>query len=192
MRPFAREKEEREERQWGALALVRPRYIAALRAQTGGEVAPDANGTLRITFGTVKGYRPRPDAEVYKPFTVLSEVIGKSTGERPFDAPETLLAAAKKDPGPYRDKELGEVPVDFLSDCDITGGNSGSATLNARGELVGLAFDSTYESMAVDWLYKPELNRAIHVDLRYLAWVMDAVDGADQLLVEMGLRPSLP
>src|SRR6185503_15084312 len=108
-------------------------------------LAPDANGTLRITYGTVRGYQPTPNAPVYRPFTTLSEMVKKHTGKEPFDAPKTVLdAIGAKKFGNYVAAELGEVPLDFLSDLDITGGNSGSATLNGRGELVGLAFDGNY------------------------------------------------
>jgi S1-C subfamily serine protease len=81
--------------------------------------------------------------------------------------------------------------VDFLAELDITGGNSGSPTLNDRGELVGLAFDGNYEAMASEWVFVPPLTRSIHVDIRYVLWLMDRVDGAGHLLREMGLQPQL-
>lgn len=184
--------EDRDMAYLGALSLAKPRFVEALRAYRGGMLAPDANGTLRITYGTVRGYSPEPGKPVYRPFTVLSEVVKKSTGEPPFNTPAALLAAAsEKRFGPYVDEDLGEVPVCFLSDLDITGGNSGSATLNARGELVGLAFDGNYEAMASDWLFMPSITRTIHVDLRYMMWVMDAVAGADNVLQEMGVKPAI-
>jgi V8-like Glu-specific endopeptidase len=176
----------------GAMAKLRPIYVAALRELRGGTLAPDANGTLRITYGTVRGYRPTPDAPVYRPFTTVSEMVRKHTGEEPFAAPARILEAARaKRFGPYVAEELGEPPLDFLADCDITGGNSGSATLDARGRLVGLAFDGNYEAMASDWIFLPEITRSIHVDIRYVLWVMDAVDGADHLVEEMGVTPSI-
>jgi hypothetical protein len=190
LRPIMEKMEERDERSDGALTALRPRYIEALREYSEGPLAPDANGTLRITYGTVRGYRPSPDAEVYEPFTTLSQMADKHTGKDPFDAPDTILAAAaKKEYGPYLVEEIGDVPLDFLSDLDITGGNSGSATLDSRGDLVGLVFDGNYESMASDWLFIPEITRSIHVDVRYVLWVMDAVDQADHLLEEMGVTP---
>jgi hypothetical protein len=116
-------------------------------------------------------------------------VVAKHTGEEPFAAPKALLeAVAAKKFGPYVDPTLGEVPVDFLADLDITGGNSGSATLNAKGELTGLVFDGNIEAMASDWVFMPEITRSIHVDIRYVLWVMDAVDNADHLLTEMGVH----
>lgn len=182
----------RSEKEEGALARLRPKYMAALRAHAVDPLAPDANGTLRVTYGTVRGYRPRPDAALYTPFTTMTELVGKHTGEEPFDAPDAQIAAAKgKDFGPYADARLGDLPVNFLADLDITGGNSGSATLNARGELVGLVFDGNYEAMASDWIFMPDITRSIHVDSRYMLWTMDAVDGADHLLTEMGITPAI-
>ncbi len=182
--------EDAEKRYDGAMAGLRPRYVAALRAFNEGPMAPDANSTLRVTFGTVRGYKPSPSAEKYQPFTTVSQMVGKHTGEEPFAAPDRAVQAAKnaKDTG-YVDAALGDVPVDFLADLDITGGNSGSATLNAKGELIGLAFDGNYESIASDWVFMPDVTRSIHVDIRYVLWVMDYVDGAHRLLEEMGATP---
>ncbi|NVB40941.1 S46 family peptidase [Pseudenhygromyxa sp. WMMC2535] len=179
----------------GEMAVLRPRYIAALRefaASRGETLAPDANSTLRVTYGTVRGYQPAGRDEPYTPFTVVSEMLAKHTGEAPFNLPEGAREAiAAKNFGPYVDPELGELPIDFLADLDITGGNSGSPTLNARGELIGLVFDGNYEAMASDWVFMPEITRSIHVDIRAVLWMMDAVDQADHLLEEMGVQPSL-
>ena len=167
-------------------------YVTALRAKAGGVLAPDANSTLRITYGTVRGYAPKVGAPVNHPFTKLSEMVAKNTKVEPFDAPSGLIEAAKKGPfGPYVDPALGEVPVDFLADLDITGGNSGSPTMNAKGELVGLVFDGNYEAVVSDWLFMPPITRSIHVDVRYPLWIMDKVDGADHLLRELGVEPKL-
>ncbi|MCB9717791.1 MAG: S46 family peptidase [Myxococcales bacterium] len=185
--------ERRDKEKAGAMASLRPVYIQALREFTGSTIAPDANGTLRVTFGTVRGYTAPGAAEPYAPFTTVSQMVAKNTGAEPFDAPESIIAAANsKQFGPYADETLGDLPLDFLADLDITGGNSGSPTLNARGELIGLAFDGNYESIASDWLFMPAVTRSIHVDIRYILWIMDAVDNADHLLTEMGVTPSLP
>ncbi|MEY4055553.1 MAG: hypothetical protein RL519_888, partial [Pseudomonadota bacterium] len=93
-----------------------------------------------------------------------------------------------KDYGNYVAPELGTLPVNYLTTVDITGGNSGSATLNAKGELVGLAFDGTLDGVISDWRFNPAINRTIHVDSRYMLWVMDKVDGATNLLKEMGVK----
>lgn len=184
--------EQRRAEYEGAMARLRPAYVDALRQFTPTPLAPDANGTLRITYGTVRGYKPTPEAETYTPFTTVEQMVAKHTGEEPFAAPQSILDAVKRGEwGPYADEAVGALPLDFLADLDITGGNSGSATLNARGELVGLAFDGNYESIASDWLFLPPVTRSIHVDVRYILWVMDAVDDADHLLVEMGVTPSI-
>lgn len=187
-----REIEAKQHASQGRLALLKPKYIEALRAFEKRPIAPDANGTLRITYGTVKGYRPSPGAPLHKPFTVLAEVVAKHKGEEPFDVPKRLLdAQAARKLGPYVDPVLGDVPVDFLADLHITGGNSGSATLDAKGNLTGLVFDGNYESRASDWMFVPEITRSIHVDIRYALWLLDAVDGGHHLLEELGRKPAL-
>jgi hypothetical protein len=191
LRPTVKAAEDRQKSFDGAMSLLRPKYFEALQKMVATPMAPDANGTLRVTYGTVRGYSPAKDAPVYSPFTGVSEMVKKATGKDPFEAPSNLVNAAKaKKFGAYADASLGEVPVDFLSDLDITGGNSGSPTMNSKGELVGLAFDGNYEAMASDVIFLPEITRTIHVDLRYLMWVLD-VDGADSVLTEMGVKPSI-
>ena len=192
LRPIGKEAEERHEASAGRMALLKPKYMEALRALRGDTFAPDANGTLRVTYGTVRGYKPTPDAAQYRPFSLLGEVIAKNKNAEPFNVPERLVAAAAaKKVGPYVDEKLGDVPVDFLADLHITGGNSGSATLNAKGELTGLVFDGNYEAMASDWLFQPAITRSIHVDIRYVLWLLDAVDPGDHLLREMGVTPKI-
>lgn len=194
IRPLLKEVEERNERFAGRMEVLKPRYIEALRAFRGDAhpFAPDANATLRITYGTVRGYKPTADAKLYEPFTTLTQVIGKNQSKAPFDVPAKLVAAVNaKKSAPYVDPKIGDVPVDFLSDLHITGGNSGSATLNAKGELVGLAFDGNYESMASDWQFQPAITRTIHVDIRYIEWLLDAVFDGDHILKEMGVTPKV-
>lgn len=190
LRPYVKEMEERRERAQGRLALAKPLVIEARRAMQEAPFASDANGTLRVTYGTVRGYRKAADASLFVPFTTLSQVVAKDQKKSPFLVPEPLRRAfEQKRFGPYVDDVLGEVPVDFLADLHITGGNSGSATLNGKGELVGLVFDGNYESMASDWLFVPAITRSIHVDVRYVLWLLDAVFGADHLVREMGVTP---
>jgi peptidase S46-like protein len=185
LRPLLREVEERQDRFTGTLLREQPRYTAALLEQKGGRVAPDANGTLRLSFGVVK--RPASGGAA---FTWLSEVVAKNKNQEPFAAPPALLeAAAAKRFGPYADAGKGDVPVDFLTDLQITNGNSGSATLDAEGRLIGLAFDGTYDSVASDWIFLPT-TRSIHVDVRYLLWVLGSVSKADWLLAELGVKAS--
>jgi hypothetical protein len=174
------------------MARLRPAYFEAMRKVSGGTIYPDANSTLRLTVGRVEGYSPR-DATYLAPQTTLRGVVEKESGKEPFDNPKALLAAAA-DPAktrPYIDPELRDVPVNFLSTCDTTGGNSGSPTLNAKGELVGLLFDGNYESIDSDFLFNPAMTRSIHVDTQYMLWVMDAVDGADELIRELGGEPKV-
>lgn len=188
--PMFEAREEEELASTGAMARLRPGYFEVLRKVSGGTLYPDANSTLRITIGRVEGYSPK-DATSYTPLTSLAGVIEKESGKEPFANPPALLAAAK-DPvktKPYAIPELGDVPVNFLSTCDTTGGNSGSPTLNAKGELVGLLFDGNYESIDADFLFNPKVTRSIHVDSRYMLWVMDAVDGAHELMRELGAGP---
>ncbi len=175
----------------GKMAILRPRYMQALRQFVGGVLAPDANSTLRVTYGKVHGYRPQPDDEVYDPFTTTHQIIQKNTGEEPFNAPDREIQALRKQIwGPYIHPDYNEVTVDFLSDVDTTGGNSGSATMNNRGELVGLLFDGITEGLVSDWMFVPEINRSIHADIRYVLWIMDYVDRAHDLLREMNIEPS--
>src|SRR5688572_18419187 len=129
----------------------------------------------------------------FKPQTSLRGILEKEKGKEPFASPKALLVAAN-DPAktkPYVDAELDDVPVNFLSTCDTTGGNSGSPTLNAKGELVGLLFDGNYESIDSDFQFNPADTRSIHVDVQYMLWVMEAVDGARELLRELGVAPRL-
>ncbi|MEI9952463.1 MAG: S46 family peptidase [Pseudomonadota bacterium] len=185
--PALRAAEDRSKRFAGQLRLLKPRYLAALLAFKGGAVAPDANSTLRIAYGTVKRAPADAPGANIGAFTSLSQMVAKNTGKEPFNAPQRLLEAAKTAArSPYVDQTLGDVPVDFLSDLHITNGNSGSATLNARGELVGLAFDGTYESVASDWAYEPS-TRTVHVDLRFILYLLRDVDHAQSLLNELGV-----
>jgi len=201
LRPLLREAESRRKRLTGKLLELKPRYMEALLSVLGPNVPPDANGTLRISFGVVREPEAKPDAPVpessrpspeWRAFTTLRELVQKNTGARPFAAPTRLLEAARaKRFGAYAAAALADVPVDFLSDANISNGNSGSATLNARGELAGLAFDGTYDSVASDWAVLPN-TRSIHVDIRYVLWLLDAVEHATALLAELGVTPSAP
>ncbi len=174
----------------GNFDAVRPKYMEAIIAYNRALKLPvyaDANSTLRITYGNVKGYSPK-DGLYATPFTTLQGITQKDTGESPFDSPKSQLdLIAKRDFGNYYKKDIDSVPVNFLGTLDITGGNSGSPTLNNKAELVGLVFDGVYESIIGDWDYDPSLNRSIHVDSRYMLWVMEKVDGADNLIKEMDI-----
>ncbi|MDC3211434.1 S46 family peptidase [Pseudoalteromonas distincta] len=171
----------------GKLQAARPELMSAIIAFNKAKNKPvyaDANSTLRVTYGTVGGYSPQ-DGLVATPFTSLEGLLAKNTDVEPFNAPKKLQEQIKaKLYGDYTGG-MNTVPVNFLSNVDTTGGNSGSPTLNGKAELVGLLFDGVYESIIGDWDYNPELNRSIHVDSRYMLWVMDKVDNAQNLLDEM-------
>ncbi|WP_184407028.1 S46 family peptidase [Xanthomonas sp. 3075] len=180
-----------DKQQTGEQLRARPVYLQALadyKKSKGEAVYPDANLSLRITFGNVKGYTPK-DGVAYTPFTTLEGVAAKETGADPFDSPKALLDAVKaKRYAGLDDKRLGSVPVNFLSDLDITGGNSGSPVMDAQGRLVGLAFDGNWESVSSNWIFDPAMTRMIAVDSRYLRWIMSEVAPAPQLLKELGVR----
>jgi hypothetical protein len=176
----------------GLTQAARATYMDALmqyKRSVGLPVYPDANSSLRLTWGKVMG-RER-DGQIWTAFTTAEGLAAKHTGKGEFNAPEAAIAAIKaKDYGPYTSPQLGTLPVDFMSNVDITNGNSGSSTLNAKGEFVGLAFDGTLEGVISDWGFVAERNRTIHVDSRFMLWTMDKIDGAQRLLKEMGVTPS--
>jgi hypothetical protein len=184
-----RMEDERKARE-GDLLRLRPAYMDALiayREKQGRAVYPDANSTLRVSYGKVTPLKAR-DAVSYEPLTTTAGIVEKNTGAPPFDAPKPLLdAIAKGDYDGYAEVKTNAMPVDFLSNLDTTGGNSGSPVLNAKGELVGLNFDSNWEAVSASWMFDPRYKRAIHVDLRYMRWLMDKVYPAPQLLKEMGV-----
>ena len=189
LRPFAEELEEAATARGGAMSRLRPVMLDALRVARGGRLYPDANGTLRVGFGVVKGYAPR-NAVRYTAQTDIRGVVEKETGEEPFASPKRLLErAGAREFGTYADPDLGTMPVAFISTNIVTNGSSGSASLNAWGELCGLAFDSNWEGVGSDYMVEEDIARTIHVDSRYVLWVMDAVDGAHNVLRELGLEP---
>lgn len=162
-------------------------YEAAILEMKKGTYPPDANGTIRFTYGPVLGYQPR-DAVLYLPQTTVKGVVEKDTGVFPFKVPAKVKDLWRaKDFGPYADARLGDVPACFLNTTNVTGGNSGSPTFNAKGEQIGIIFDMTYESVIGDYYVIPELQRSISVDLRYVLWVTDKFSGATHIVREMGL-----
>ncbi|MBC7360969.1 MAG: S46 family peptidase [Candidatus Aminicenantes bacterium] len=168
-------------------ADIKKAYEAALLEMKGGKLAPDANGTIRFTYGLVEGYSPR-DAVIYKPITTLKGAMEKETGEFPFHVPDKLKELYKKcDFGRFEDPILKDVPTCFLNTTNVTGGNSGSPTLNAKGEQVGIIFDMTYESVIGDYYIIPEWQRSISVDIRYVLFITEKFSGAHHLMEEMGL-----
>ena len=148
---------------------------------------PDANGTLRLTYGYIKGYSPA-DAVYYSPITTLSGVIDKSYRGSEYEIPDVLYELYKnKDFGRFYDAKLDGVPVAILYNMDTTGGSSGSPVLNAYGELIGVNFDRAYEATINDYAWNESYSRSIGVDIRYVLWITQKVGGADYLLEEMGV-----
>ncbi len=190
MMPTLLRLEEARKSRAGDTMAARPVFLQAVaeyKKSRGEAVYPDANGSLRITFGNVTGYAKR-DGSKQLPFTRLEEVAQKATGQEPFDAPQVQLDAIRaKRYGGLEDRKLGTVPVNFLSDLDITGGNSGSPVLDAQGKLVGLAFDGNWESVSSNWVFDAAVTRMISVDQRYMRWIMQEAYPAPRLLEELGV-----
>jgi hypothetical protein len=161
-------------------------YQEGMAEMKGVRPYPDANSTLRFTYGNVRGYKPR-EAVTYSPFTTLKGIIEKNTGIEPFDAPQKLVDLQRT--GDFGRFGVGDsVPVNFLSTTDIIGGNSGSPVLNAYGEQVGLVFDGNYEGLGNDIFYNEDYGRTISVDIRYVLFVTEKFGGAGWILNEMKIK----
>ena len=147
---------------------------------------PDANSTMRLTYGKVGGYKPA-DAVTYSHITTTLGVLQKEIpGDMEFDVPANLKKAIlEKNFGRFADKKTGEMVVNFLSDNDITGGNSGSPIFNGKGELLGLAFDGNWEAMSGDIVFEPELQKTINVDVRYMMFIMSISENTERLMNEL-------
>ncbi|MBV9210070.1 MAG: S46 family peptidase [Acidobacteria bacterium] len=171
-----------------ATARWRPLLIQGMAEMRGTKSYPDANRTLRFTYGEVKGYVPR-EALVSTPFTTLTGVMEKETGRAPFIVPEKLKQLYRaKDFGAYALPGGRDVAVDFLSTVDSIGGNSGSPVMNARGEQVGILFDGNYEGLGNDFFYNTERYRAIAIDIRYVLFLTDKFGGAGWILNELNIK----
>jgi len=171
-----------------AIAIESNRYTAGLMEwRKGAKSYPDANSTCRLTYGTVQGYTTK-DGKKYDYYTTMQGVIDKEDPTNyEFRVPARQKELfEKKDFGQYAGPD-GDVPVCFLTNLDITGGNSGSPVMDAEGNLIGLAFDGNWEAMSGDVIFEPELQRCICVDIRYVLWMMDKFGGAGYLLDEMNI-----
>ncbi|MFT7630586.1 MAG: hypothetical protein ACI87E_001593 [Mariniblastus sp.] len=180
LRELAKQREGQLGQLYGNLISVKQQYQQA-------QFVPDANGTLRLTFGSVRGYSPE-DAVFKMPATTLGGVVAKTTGIAPFVTPQRVLDMhANRDFGDYAHPKLNDVPIAILYDTDTTGGNSGSPILNGNGELVGVNFDRAFEATINDFAWNTNYSRSIGVDIRYVLWITDKVYGAKHLIKEMGL-----
>jgi hypothetical protein len=149
---------------------------------------PDANFTMRVSFGNVKSYSPR-DAVHYDEVTTMKGVMEKyKPGDYEFDLPKKFIDLYKaKDFGRYIDPRKKDIVVGFITTNDITGGNSGSPVINANGELIGLAFDGNYEALSHKLAFDKDLNRTICVDVRYVLWCIEKLGGAKNVVDELTL-----
>jgi hypothetical protein len=150
---------------------------------------PDANSTQRITYGQVKAYQPK-DAVAFNYYTTAEGLLEKyKAGDAEFDLqPNILDLLRNKDYGDYADKKLGTLVTCFITNNDITGGNSGSPVINGNGELIGAAFDGNWEAMSGDISFDQKYKRTIVADVRYIMWVLDKVLGGHAIMDEINFK----
>lgn len=165
-------------------------YLQALLEKNKNKVMyPDANSTMRVSYGNVQNYSPK-DGITYNIVTTIDGVMQKYVpGDSEFDLPSSLVDAYnKRNFGAYADKDKGTLVVNFISNNDITGGNSGSPVINGNGELIGLAFDGNWEAMSGDIAFDKKYKRTICVDTRYVLWCIDVLGGAKNIISELDIR----
>lgn len=183
-----KERDERSNARQGAIDKLYAQLIDVKKDFMATDFIPDANGTLRLTYGYIRGYSPR-DALHAQPITTAAGVLEKITGHDPFDPPQQLIDLIDaRDFSRFEHPKLKSVPVAILYNMDTTGGNSGSPVLNARGELVGINFDRAFEATINDYAWSEDYSRSIAVDIRYVLWVTQKFGGAEYLLEEMGVN----
>lgn len=171
----------------GKLNTLLPKYIEAKSEWKKSGFIPDANSTLRLTYGYIRGYSPA-DATYYRPITTLRGAIEKSSAGGVYSLNAKVRELyEKKDFGRYRNKKLNDVPVAILYNMDTTGGNSGSPVMDAEGNIIGVNFDRAFEATINDFAWSESYSRSIAVDIRYVLWVVEKVGNAPALIQEMGL-----
>ena len=177
-----------KDRRNGLLNKLMGDYVAVKEKFLKKDFVPDANSTLRLTYGYVRGYSPA-DASYMKPFTSVRGIIEKGSTNNPEFAypPQIKDLWLAKDFGIFAKKDMNDVPVGLLYDMDTTGGNSGSPIMDANGQLIGVNFDRAYEATINDYAWNPDYSRSIGVDIRYVLWVASKIDKADFLLKEIGI-----
>jgi hypothetical protein len=185
--PELKEELENKRKFDGALNKLHAKLIVVKKEYYNKDFIPDANSTFRLTYGYIRGYRPR-DAIYCSPITTFRGVIEKTTNKKPYKTPSKLIDIYdKKDFGQFYNKKLKDVPVALLYNTDTTGGNSGSPVLNSRGQLIGVNFDRAWEATINDYAWNETYSRSIAVDIRYVLWVTQKLGGADYLLKEMNV-----
>ncbi|MCX8159722.1 MAG: S46 family peptidase [Candidatus Saccharicenans sp.] len=186
--PEYKKMEENNRARKGQLDELQARLVDIRQEFLGKQFIPDANGTLRLTFGRVEGYEPK-DAVYYRPFTTVQGILEKTTGREPYDTPPALLQLiSQKNFGRFVNPDLDTIPVCLLYSTDTTGGNSGSPIIDGDGRLVGVNFDRAWEATINDFTWSQRFSRSIGVDIRYVLWVMKEFAGAGHLLEEIGLK----
>lgn len=177
------------ERREGELNKLMGDYVAVKEQYLDRAFIPDANATLRLTFGYIRGYSPA-DATYMHPFTTVRGMLEKGrTGDEVFNYPAAIRQAWEaRDFGSYIKEDLSDVPVNILYNMDTSGGNSGSPIMNAYGELIGVNFDRAYDATINDFAWNEQYSRSIGVDIRYVLWIADKVDKAHFVLDEMGIK----
>lgn len=183
--------EEQTKQREGELDLLSASLYEVKKSFRNKTFVPDANSTLRLTFGYIKGYAPA-DAVYYSPFTTIDGVIEKSYEGGDYEIPDKLMELyKKKDFGRYFNNKINGLPVALLYNMDTTGGNSGSPVLDAYGRLIGVNFDRAYGATINDYAWSENYSRSIGVDIRYVLWVTEKIGGAGFLLEEMGIKSAL-
>jgi hypothetical protein len=180
------------ETQWNQIdqqiKAIMPVYLEMKQAYKQGQFIPDANSTLRFTYGYIKRYKPN-DAEIHLPYTTLNGVFEKANTAADYRLPSSVAdnLKIKEIPSVFKDKETGEVVVAFLYNLDTTGGNSGSAVLDADGNLIGVNFDRSFTATINDYAWNDRYSRSIGCDIRYVLFVLKYVGKADHILNEIGI-----
>ncbi len=171
------------------LSTLMPQYIGYREDYLQSQFIPDANSTLRLTYGYIKGYKPN-DGEVHAPFTTLDGVFAKANTKEDYRLPEDVQdkLSQKNIPSIFKDPKTGKVVVGILYNLDTTGGNSGSPVLNARGELIGINFDRSFTATINDYAWNQDYSRSIGCDIRYVLYVLKYVSGADKIIDELGVK----
>jgi hypothetical protein len=176
----------KEKRDW-KLNMLLAQFSDVKKLWRNKSFVPDANRTIRLTYGYIKGYSPK-DAVYYEPITTLKGIIEKGKAIGDYQLPERIKELyEKKDFGQFADKNLNDVPVALLYNTDTSGGNSGSPVMDAYGKLIGVNFDRPFEATVNDYIWSEDFSRSIGVDIRYILWITQKIGGADYLLKEMGL-----